>query len=194
MEALTFIAKIFDARARVGAAIAFGAGALFALQHSKVEPFASLGPSTAATIFIAGIIGAFVVLVDLLIVLWGIALSLGSRLRSWYVEYATRNKNRQIALKNFDSMSSEFGDVLVFLKRRKTARFYAQAHHRTLCLMRESSLLEIDDPSWDGYSDMTYFRVPDYIWQRIDEIDKKDRSVPNGFPWLETYKRGDWIV
>ncbi len=52
--------------------------------------------------------------------------------------------------------------------------------------MVQSSLIEIDDPSYpDGRSDNTYYSVPNYVWKWVERVepDYQSTPVPEDAPW-----------
>ncbi|MGA7384629.1 MAG: hypothetical protein WBW81_08080 [Methylocella sp.] len=189
MEPLTFIAKMIGGTARIGAAVAIGAGLLVILRWMKVEPFISIEASTYGTILIAGIIGAGIVVVELIIAIWvGV-----KRLWSFQMAYlSAKAKNRQkqeTALKNLQAAPAAFVETLRFLKAKNSKRFAAPSPRTNDLLhrMEQSFLIEIDDPNYGWNVFETYYRVPDDVWDWMERNEPTYQRVPlaKSAPWRE---------
>jgi hypothetical protein len=107
-----------------------------------------------------------------------------AKLQQRYVAWAVRKLRKREAmknLKNLDVLQPEFSATLRFLKAKNMKRFPAPANNHLLDEMSNSFLLEIDDPKLKVYSDNTYYKVPDYVWDRIDS----NLPVPESPPWVD---------
>jgi hypothetical protein len=89
------------------------------------------------------------------------------------------------SLKNVQSLTYEYAAVLRFLKSHNTKRFIAPNDNMLLSEMQKADLLIQDDLTWTPYAPTTYFLVPDYVWDEIDNVVPKDFPLPSSQPWLQ---------
>lgn len=190
MDALSFIAKI-GVTARVGAVFTLGAVALYALQRFHVEPFTNVDSTVYTTILILGVIGGCAVVIDLVISIWKGATWLVLRLLEWRARKAEYRRKKTTALKNLCAMHAEFVDVLLFLRQHNMRRFPADADNHILYPMQQALLLEIDDQNWSANSIITYYVVPDYVWDGFGQLGVK-RPVPLAPPWKPNPDPNAW--
>ena len=187
MDALGFLAKLIGTTARIGGAFALAALVLFILRRSGVEPLTTLDPAVYGITIVAGIIGGCVVVIELFVVLveW-----LRAKIQEHLKNSADFTMKRDTALKNMQTIIEEYMVVLLFLKRNNWKRFPATADNSLLFNMSNAFLLEIDDPNYRFYSAITYYMVPDYVWERIDAA---GRVIPQEPPWIEKPSPQAWM-
>lgn len=191
MDPLSFIAKFIGVTARVGGMFALGACVIYALRRAGIQPFAGLDVLTYQIIMSAGVIGFCGVVVDLLIAFAkGVRWAWTKLRQRWEVRAAKKLHKRQ-AMKNLEILQPEYAATLRFLKAQNVKRFRAPAGNDLLCEMRQSFLLEMDDPNFTVFSVKTYYFVPDYVWKVIDRIDSS-LPVPENPPWLNQRIHLDW--
>lgn len=193
LDVLSFIAKLIGATARVGAAVALLAGVIYVGRNAGIEFFVALPEGLYQTIVVAGLFGAFIVLVELVI-------QVGKGFRhigKWIIEKnRTRHSHaveRQTALKNMQVLTPEFALVLRYLKSNDMKRISAKANNDLLYRMSRAFLLKIDDPNWSAYSVDTYYAVPDYVWNVIDHHLAKLPPPPSP-PWIRLPDGTGWMA
>jgi hypothetical protein len=114
---------------------------------------------------------------------------------------ASFNQKKRMAIKNLAMIKQEHAETLRFLKAGNVKRFPAPGFNALLTDMRDAYLLEIDDPSWakrswrSGHSQTTYFIVPDYVWDSIDEVVVRlgDSPIPRRPPWEKEPNPLGWM-
>lgn len=195
MDPLSFIGKLIGVTARVGAAFAIGAVALFFFRRAGIEPFVSLAPSAYQATLVAGLVGGGTVAVEFLVALRHPLNRVFKFLSGLREKRSKKKENKRNAEKNLQSMPGEFVDVLIFLKDNNWKRFPETADNRLLRLLVKSFLLEIDDPNYDVFSPLTYYVVPDHVWSAIDNFgpNLRDRPVPQRPPWQPESSPYGWM-
>jgi hypothetical protein len=180
VDMLAFVAKTIGATARVGAAVALGALLVAILRGMNVEPLASIDKSIYGAIVAAGIFGACAVVVEFIIVTGGVVkkVLLQVVIPLW--------GGRRTALKNLQTPRPEFVPALRYLKAKNQRRFSAPAPERNVLLrsMVQSSLIEIDNQNYEAFGD-AYYKVPNYVWKRLERVERDYQStpVPEDPPW-----------
>ncbi len=184
MDPFSFIAKLIGATARVGGAIALAAAVVFFGRRVGVGFFVDVNESIYQAIVIAGLIGACIVVVELVIVGGKGIRWIGSKVSGGLAAMAERRNERRTALKNMAALTPQFAMTLRFLKSQNLKRFPAEADNSLLFQMRQAFLLKTDDPNLTAYSTQTYYLVPDYVWDAIESY-LKDLPVPPVAPWVQ---------
>jgi hypothetical protein len=160
--------------------VALGALVVALLRGMNVEPLASIDRSTYGAIFAAGILGACAVVVEFLIVAGGVVkkLLLQVVIPLWGA--------RRTALKNLQTPRPAFVPALRYLKAKNQRRFSAAAPERNALLrdMVQSFLIEIDNQNYEAFGD-AYYKVPNYVWKRLEAFEWGYQStpVPEEPPW-----------
>jgi hypothetical protein len=172
VDLLAFISKLLGVTGKVGAAAAAVAAVIYYSRQQGISIFFNLNDKLFQTIIVAGLIGAAIVATDLLVAF--------ARFLRLLVSGISQHKT---ALKNMQSLTSEFAEVLRFLKSNNVKRFIAPNDNALLSEMRMAGLLIQDDPDWTVYARTTYYLVPDYVWNEIDNS-LKDFPLPPSQPWL----------
>lgn len=193
MDALAFIAKTFGATAKFGAALGLEAAGLAILRRLEVAPFTSIDQSTCLALYVAGLLGFALVMVEMTIALWAGVKWLISKHLIARDARRIEVQRREAALRNLSSMPREFADILVFLKTYEIRRFQAATFTYVLHLMKQSSLLEVDDPFNSAMSGITYYSVPDYVWAAIETVIPSDFPVPHSAPWIAPVSPQAWM-
>jgi hypothetical protein len=177
---LSFFSKRFDITARVGVALA-----LFALTVFVMERLANiqLVAEFDKYIFLAGGFGACLAAYD---ILFPISKWLKAKVGRAISKAKTQRLRKHTALENMKALSDEYVDTLHYLKSRNTQRFHAPVNNTLLYEMQNACLLEIDDPNWTTCSIITYYKVPDYVWEKIDHFGSyaTSRPISQQPPWL----------
>jgi hypothetical protein len=78
------------------------------------------------------------------------------------------------------SSSARFLRHAALFESKQSEAFPTPANNYLLYEMSKSFLLEIDEPKLKVYSDNTYYKVPDYVWDRVDG----NLPVPESPPWV----------
>jgi hypothetical protein len=175
VDPLAFISKLLGITWKVGAAIAAVAAVIYYGRQQGISIFFNLNDKLFKTIIVAGLIGAVIVSIDLLVAFARLVLLLVSRI--------LQHKANKTALKNMQSLTREFAEVLRFLKSNNAKRFIAPNDNALLSEMQMAGLLIQDDPDWTVYARTTYYLVPEYVWNEIDNV-LKDFPLPPSQPWL----------
>jgi hypothetical protein len=192
LDLLSFLAKLIGTTARVGAAFALLAVVTYVCRKAGIDVFAALPDGFYQAIVVAGLLGAAIVLVELVI-------QVGKGLRQIGKWIAKKNRTRhrraverQTALKNMEVLTPEFALVLRYLKSNNNRRFYAKASNDLLYRMSKALLLKIDDPNWSAYSTETYYAVPKHVWNVIDRH-LAALPPPPSPPWLRLPDGTGWM-
>jgi hypothetical protein len=107
-----FLIKVLTLPSRVGGSVALAALALYLLRASGIEPFSSFDATLYRYIVVAGLLGAVVSIVEvLLITLRGTGNLIMQTLSKWQV-YQARRKQAQ---KSMGALPPEYADVLWYL-------------------------------------------------------------------------------
>jgi len=183
LDPLTFVAKIIGTTARVGGAVALAAGTVVLGHRVGFSLFVNLNDSLYQGVVVAGLIGACVVAVELVILAGKGVRWIGSRIFERLAIWGDHRIEKKMALKNMMVLTPDFAQSLRFLKSQGMKRFPADADNPLLFQMRQSFLLKTDDPNLTMYSIRTYYLVPDYVWDAVD-IYLKDFPPPPVAPWM----------
>ena len=163
--------------------MALAAISVYAGRRAGIGFFVRLNESIFQGIMIAGLVGACIVVVDLVIVVGRGSRWISSKISGHLAVMAEHRNERRSALKNMAVLTPEFALTLRFLKSQGLKRFRAEADSSLLFQMRQAFLLKTDDPNLTAYSIQTYYLVPDYVWNAID-VYLKDMQPPPVAPWL----------
>jgi hypothetical protein len=192
VDPLTFIAKLIGATARVGGAIALAAIVVYVGRRAGLGFFVGLNGSIYQGIEVAGLVGACIVAVELIIAAGKALRWIGRKLSAAIARQAERRNQRALALRNMEALTPPFALTLKFLKSQGLKRFPAQADNDLLFQMRQAFLLTTDDPNLTPYSTQTYYLVPDYVWDAIDTYASDIRPPPHA-PWIRLPDPQGWM-
>jgi hypothetical protein len=192
MDPLAFIGKVINATARVGGAIALAAIAVYLCRRAGVGFFVNLDKAVYQSIIMAGLVGACIVAVDLIIAIGKGMQWISRKLSARMAQGAERRNERRLALKNMAVLTPPFALALRYLKSQGLKRFPADADNPLLFQMRQAFLLTTDDPNLTPYSTQTYYVVPDYVWNAID-VYVKDLPPPPLAPWIKLPNSQGWM-
>ena len=78
-----------------------------------------------------------------------------------------RSQKDEFALKNFLLASPYDRTILLYYKRRNMQRFRVVDHHQHLSGMARQALLDYD--SFDAGASVQHYRIPDTIWELLDD-------------------------
>jgi hypothetical protein len=178
MEALAFIAKFFDSTWKVGLPFAIAASIIFAFRLAHIEPFASLDQSFWGVIAVAGVVGFCLAIVEAFI--W-VSLIVNPKITA----RGERGAKRRNAINNLSAITVEQAQALLFIKRNNMQRFLGPCLNILLHQLNAADLIDIGDKNITENSTNTYYLVPDYVWNAIE--DRFGRPpTPERAPWLPT--------
>ena len=82
-------------------------------------------------------------------------------------------------------LTPRYADALRYAKASNLKRFAAHPSSQLVIDMCRASLIERDDANYNPNATLSYFVVPNYIWDAIDNIDPglRTRPIPRSAPW-----------
>jgi hypothetical protein len=181
-DPLSFLAKFFGSTWKVGFAFAIAALIIFSCRRARVEPFESLDQHLWGVIAVAGLVGGCLALVEAARSATIFVNRKGSSIISEYTERHARKRN---ALRNLNAITEEQAKALLFLRRNETKRFLGPCQNDLLYQLKIADFIAIDDPNIKPYSTKTYYQVPVYVWNAIEDH-LGQLPTPAHAPWLPT--------
>jgi len=166
MGLLEFLTKIIGLPWKIGGGVALGALAVHVLNARGLEPFKSIDPSLYRDILVAGVIGAAVALFE--IATWIPVAGLIGRAANHRRNTQGRKMQAIRIMEDLTLLRPDFGEVLWYLRSSNMKKFDVHPANMTLATMEKECLLDIYTPGW-GVEMHAYYRVPDYVWNRIDD-------------------------
>lgn len=103
--------------------------------------------------------------------------------RGAYLVEALNRRAR--AIRNLPAANRQHRWSLEYVKRFHPEQSFVYGQNGVLSNMVDLCLLDFGDPN-AIHANVTIYRVPDYIWDRIDGPNWRDRGLPLGegdFPW-----------
>jgi hypothetical protein len=180
MEPLSFLAKFFSSTWKVGLAFAIAAAIIFACRLARVEPFESLDQSLWGVIAVAGVVGFCLAFVE---AARSATIFVSRKATSIITDYRGLHARKRNALKNLNAITEEQAKALLYLRRNEINRFYGPCQNELLGQLKKADLITIDDPSITYLSQNTYYLIPNYVWDAIEDL-LAELPTPAYAPWL----------
>ena len=172
------IAHLLGLSGRLGASVALAAGVLYLLRARAIEPFTTIPPEWANGIFIAGLWGA--ALASVSIVVWSVEV-LQRWFRAWKAArkaQAIRAKRRERGIEHLWTGPTAFRATLAFLYLNGTRQFTAHRRNALLSELVEAGILETDDLPGAEYTRSARYVIPDSIWASLEAHEASLKTLP----------------
>ncbi len=185
MDPFVLISKLLGATARIGLAVFLAALILWLGRRAKIDFFTAIDPAFFSSFMVAGIVGACVVIADLIFALaeFGKKFFAMVLLPLWIENH----NSKKMALKNLKSLTETQAMTFHYLKANNMKRFRGSSINELLRAMTSAALLKTDDTNTFGGSRQTYYVVPNYVWKSVDQY-LPDTPAPERPPW-ENFER-----
>jgi hypothetical protein len=154
-----FLVRVVSLSRPILLALVLAALLLFGLRALGIEPFVSIDRGLYLTLVAAGLVCGCIVLVDITPRIIRSIRGSVSRCRSYFAR-------RRRALRAMGHLTSEFKDILGYLKRENIRWFEIPGRPGTFYEMEQECLLDRYSPAY-AREGRTNYRVPRYVWRRI---------------------------
>ena len=155
METLAFIAKLFHATTRVGAAVAIAALVVYLGRRAGINFFVDLNENIFQTLVVAGIVGGAMVAVELVLAFGRFLRWIGSNIETSIRKYVQHKRVKRNALKKHEKPDARVRSGIAAMFGSKgllVAVYIARVDSQLLWQMVNANLLKIDDPNWSFHA------------------------------------------
>jgi hypothetical protein len=127
VETLAFIAKLFHATTRVGAAVAIAALVVYLGRRAGINFFVDLNENIFQTLVVAGIVGGAMVAVELVLAFGRFLRWIGSNIETSIRKYVQHKRVKRNALKKHEKPDARVRSGIALCSIQRLAAVYSQS-------------------------------------------------------------------
>lgn len=172
-DILSIIAKALAESLRLGTILFLVTSLIIILIHYRLTPLQHLEQPWVSIVWCGFLLGLSIILYEG----WSLALK---TTKKTVKKSREKRKRKNLGLIQLNENNETFIRTLVYLKTKETRIFSAPTGNSTLNEMVYSCLLDYENEH-EFNNFITYYVVPQYIWERIEPIDV--RRLPSSPPW-----------
>lgn len=165
-DPVSLIIKALDATSRVGFALAILGAVVYAGRRAGIAEFTALEPTIHHPVIVAGMFGACLTTASLVYGAKSPVAWIWSSLSDGRKTKRLAKLRKSTALKNVEMLPPQYVQFLCLAKASNNQRFFGVVDGSYASLI-DACLIEIDDPFYDEHSFETWYKIPDYVWDKI---------------------------